>query len=365
MRNAVLKLHLWVGITAAVLLFLTGVSGALLVFENEIDAALNPRMNRVTPQGEALSLTAAKAALEKAFPGYRAVSFDMPQKAEQSAGAYMAPQNGRGFAVAYNQYTGEVLGKVDNGRFTRKLHTFHTQFLAGPPGSDVVGWIAAILFFLALSGIYLWWPRKHVGVLWGSTGTKFHFDLHNTVGILSSLVLLIFAGTGIVLHWEQEAGRLATQMTGAPFRPDVPKINAPQGSLPMSPDQLLTIGRHEAPGAVATRVDLPDDEGDAALVVLKYPEDRTPAGRTRIFINPYAGNVVAKTDSRTTPTAMTFVGRVNRELHTGDVYGWPTRLLAFLFSLMLPVLAVTGPMLWWYRRKAAQRVTGKPTVVAA
>ena len=43
-----------------------------------------------------------------------------------------------------------------------------------------------------------------------------------------------------------------------------------------------------------------------------------------------------------------------RELHTGDLWGWPTRTLAFLFSVTLPVVALSGPLLWWKgRRKGA------------
>ena len=42
----------------------------------------------------------------------------------------------------------------------------------------------------------------------------------------------------------------------------------------------------------------------------------------------------------------------NRELHTGDIFNLPTRILAAFFSLMLPILAITGPLIWWNRRRA-------------
>ena len=353
MRNAVLKLHLWVGLAAGLLLLGAAVSGALLVFEQKIDDALNPGLAKVQPHGEALNLTQAKAAIERAYPNYAVVAFDIPETPDHSAGAYLEDKGGKSLDVAYNPYTGEVLGIVDDNRFTRKLHGFHTHLLAGEFGSDVMGLGAALLSFLGVSGIYLWWPKKKVGIDWASSGAKFHFDLHNTVGILSSLVLLLFAFTGLLVHFERQVDNWASHVSHTPLHPRVPPIEAPRYGEPMmDPAHLLKIAQEAAPGAKATGFDLPDRSGDAALVLLKYPEDHTPAGRTRVYLDPYRGTIVAALDSRKFPPAVTYAARLNREIHTGDIYGWPTRIAASFFSLMLAVLAISGPMLWWYRRPA-------------
>ena len=367
MRNALLKLHLWIGITASILLFVIGVTGGLLVFEDQIDAALDPHTFRVQPRDKALSLEEARLALERVYPGDRVLRFDIPQHPDRSAGAYLSPKSGAGFNVAYNQYTGEVLGKIENGRFTRKLHNLHTQLLAGKTGSEFIGWGAVLLLFLGFSGVYLWWPRKRVGIDWSSSGTKFQFDLHNTVGILSSIALLCFAITGVVVHWEGAAGRLASKLSGVPLRPQVPRINVPprgeEGRL--TPDELVAMAMHAAPGAAPTAIDLAEDPSDPALVLLKYPEDQTPAGRTRVYLDPYTGQVAAATDARKVPMAVKYATRLNREIHTGDVYGWPTKLLASFFSLMLPILTISGPLLWWHRRAAVRRPLRKRSEVAA
>ena len=49
MRKLLLKLHLWMGSLAAVFLLLLGVTGSLLIFEDPIDHALNPRLSYVQP----------------------------------------------------------------------------------------------------------------------------------------------------------------------------------------------------------------------------------------------------------------------------------------------------------------------------
>lgn len=366
MRNAILKVHLWVGLAAGLVLLCAGVSGALLVFEQQIDDVLNPRLGKVQPHGEPLTLTESKTALERAYPNYVVTGFDIPETPDHSAGAWLEDRAGHGIGVAYNPYTGQALGTWDDDRFTRKLHAFHTHLLAGEFGSAIMGWSAVLLSILGLSGIYMWWPRKKLGVDWSSTGAKFHYDLHNTVGILSSLVLLLFAFTGMAVHWERQVDQWAGQISHTPRRPRVPPIAPPvPGQTMMEPGQLLKIAENTAPGARATALNLPDTTGDAALVILKYPEDRTPAGRTRIFLDPYRGTVVAATDSRKVPLAMTYASRVNRELHTGDIYGWPTRIIASFFSLMLAVLTISGPMLWWYRWRLRSAASSRARRVAA
>lgn len=46
----------------------------------------------------------------------------------------------------------------------------------------------------------------------------------------------------------------------------------------------------------------------------------------------------------------------NRQYHTGDIFGWPTQMLALVFSLALIVMAITGPMIW-YKRKRTSKTT--------
>ncbi len=99
--------------------------------------------------------------------------------------------------------------------------------------------------------------------------------------------------------------------------------------------------------------------GNPIRIPLRYPEDRTPAGRTTVMIDPYTGKIVFHLDARSGPLGFRYVKLWNREIHTGDIFGWPTRLLAALVSLLLPVLAVTGPLIWWNRRR------NKPSIPAA
>ena len=351
-RKLILNLHLWIGIAAAVLLLLTGGSGALLVCETEIDRALNPKLTTVTPAPTTLSLTELKSALEHQYPGCRVLSFDISDSSDTSYGAYLQPQSGDGMNVAMDQHSGKVLGIWDDNRFTRKLHGFHTHLLAGETGSAVVGWGAVILLSLSITGLILWWRSKIFGINFQTSGPKFQYDLHSTVGVASFAVLMAFALTGVVVHWERDAQRWAHQISQVPA-PRAPQPDpAAQGAVALQPTQLVAIAQAALPGARATVLDLADSATSPVLVIMKFPEDHTPAGRTRIFLDAYSGRVLAVSSSRVVPAAVAYVTRLNREIHTG-ISGWPTRILAAIFSLALPLVAVSGPLLWWQRRQRA------------
>ena len=56
-------------------------------------------------------------------------------------------------------------------------------------------------------------------------------------------------------------------------------------------------------------------------------------------------------NSRTAPLGFKFNQLWIREIHTGDICGWPTRLLACFMSLALPIMVITGTLIWWNRNR--------------
>ena len=354
-RKLLLTLHLWAGLIAALFLIILGVTGSLMVFEDEIDHALNPKLTWVHPSGNRLSLTAMKAAMEKAYPGYTVFGFNIPPREDVAWGASLnKATRGSGLGVAFNQYTGEILGtNADRNEFVGRLHQFHLRLLMGDTGRTIVGWAGPFLLFLSITGLVLWWPRKIVGVNWNSSGTKINFDLHQALGIWSSVFLLLFALTAIVIRWEEEASKFVNAVTNSPELPPFPRPQRPQpGMTPLNPDQLLAIAERAAPGARATFIQL---AGNPVRIPMRYPEDRTPAGRTNIFIDPYTGRIVYHLDARSGPIGFRYVKLWNREIHTGDIFGWPSRIFAAFVSLLLPVMAVTGPLIWWNKHRKRTR----------
>src|SRR5215468_4271212 len=203
MRKLLLQLHLWAGLIAALFLLLLGVSGAIVAFEDEIDRALNAKLSYVQPQGQPLTLEEISAKLTTAHPGAKIEQFGFPERPNYSLSVGLTDAAGKDLDLFVNPYTAEVLGSADQANhFANKVHQFHTHLLVGEIADEITGWSAVFLFVLSITGIILWWPRKLFRLSWGvlrgqGSLKRFNYDLHNLVGVASSILLFIFAWTAI------------------------------------------------------------------------------------------------------------------------------------------------------------------------
>jgi uncharacterized iron-regulated membrane protein len=63
-------------------------------------------------------------------------------------------------------------------------------------------------------------------------------------------------------------------------------------------------------------------------------------------LDQYSGKVLYVKSTRTDELGTTIIN-IKRSVHTGDIFGWPTRLIAFFSCLFLVGQMVTGTIIWW------------------
>ena len=347
---ALLKVHLWVGMAAALFVFALGLSGALLTFEDVIDPALNADAWYVKPQGTPLKLTQITQAIHQAFPQSTVEELVLPQKPDETVKIVVLLSNGREVGIGVNPYTGEIVGRSSDQQFRPMLaiRDFHTHLLIRRRSGHIILTIAACcLLCLAVTGIVLWWPRK-IFRLRGWPSHNVIFDLHQMLGLWSSACVLLFALTGMAIGLEDQVNRWAlasSHMQPIPW----PAAKPPAAGVPpLTPDELLTKAESIAQGARPIGLDF-DSPTDPALVVMKFPEDHL--GRTWVILDRYTGDLLRFDNTRAMPVALKYARLWNQEIHTGEIFGWPTRILASIFSLAVAALAVTGPWIWWNRTR--------------
>jgi uncharacterized iron-regulated membrane protein len=129
---------------------------------------------------------------------------------------------------------------------------------------------------------------------------------------------------------------------------------AAEGASLLDSDQLVSIAEQNAPGAKVTVIQMARGPRTPVRIIMKYPEDHTPAGRTQVFLDAYSGKVRQLIDTRSAPLGFKLMRLWNRQYHTGDIFGWPTQMLALVFSLALVIMAITGPMIWYKRKRTPQ-----------
>lgn len=354
MQRALLVCHRWVALVASIVVVVVALTGSIIVFEGAIDRAHNPRLWSVEPGASVVSLDTMAAHARTAAPGV------------QVGGVSLAPVPSRAYVVQLgalqvfvNPYTGAILGTRTvadwNRTFPRRMHVLHVSLMAGKVGGEIVAAVTAACFLLVLSGAILWWPDKILRVRWSASWKRVAFDLHHLSGIVAAVVILLISASGMAMHYET-IGNLIARMDRIPpeERPDQPP--APPGTPVLSLDSAANTARSTLPGAAVMFVQAPLRGDSPDVVAMRFPEDHTPGGRSRVFIDRYSGEVLLVESTRQAQLG-TKLGNVMRSVHTGDVMGKPTEGIWLLAALALAGQAVTGVLMWWNARNARSAAT--------
>jgi uncharacterized iron-regulated membrane protein len=346
-RPWLLAFHRWAGVLSAAFLVIVAVSGAVLVFEFEIDRVLNPAISYVTPGGRLQAVESLIERVETERPGERVISVRLPGNEGLSYELAL-----RSRLLAYvDPYSGRLLGVRDReDSFARFVHLLHTRFVMGRAGELFVGWLTVLTLLMSATGLVLWWPRRILSMCRRESWRRTNFDLHNVLGFWASLVIVVISLTGVIIAFEPVADPLIARLD--PPGLDVSSLRSGPGSgrTRISVDEALRIARASLPGAFAAVSNVPQSPADIYRVLMKFPEDRTPAGRSRVYIDQYSGAVLHIQNTRTAP-AGTRILNLKRSAHTGDIYGAPTRAVFFIGSLALAGQVVTGVLIWWRPRR--------------
>ena len=349
LRRAFLLAHQWVGLAAAAFLVVIAVSGSTLVFENEIDRALNPTLSYVPNQRDRLS----PLPLEELVSRVNAERPDDPvggvRIADQPDQAYEFSSRLR-HSTFIDPYVGRVLGSRDREKgLARWLHLLHTRFVAGDVGEQMVGWFSVALLGLAVSGLVLWWPRRIVALRASSSWRRAIFDLHNVLGFYSWLVIFAITLSGVLIAFERTTDPVVKRLNDR-LDPPTPQSTPVRGTQRITLDQAIAIGESALPGAFASNINVPANPKAPFRILKKFPEDRTPAGRSRVWVDQFSGAVLLVENTRAAGIG-TRILNLKRSAHTGDIFGPPTQAIYFLVSLGIALQAITGVLIWWNARK--------------
>ena len=350
LRPLLFDIHLWLGLVAGAFIAVLAITGSIMAFETELERALHPHRSYVTPKGERLSLAQITAAVQRAYPNDTIGAFVVSDRPDFS---YIAGLSRADLYV--DPYTGAVLDEVTAPDWLNTIHQLHTHLLLPRRPHDVGGKItssaAVVLLLMVLSGLYLWWPLKRLRISWrGAASRASWFDIHNITGVLALVVLLALTTTGLVIGFEGMTTRLFYKMTDSQPTPrPSPRVAAVPGAVPIGPDSALVLARAALPGTMPFQLNVPGPT-EAYVIRARYPEDRTPGGRSMVVLNPYSGKVLFAEGSRGAPAGARLV-ILNRAIHTGDVWGIPGKLLVSLASLAALAQVFTGLTMWLKRRQ--------------
>lgn len=334
LRRILLWLHRWVGIIAGVFVLAVAVTGGVLVFERTLDRWMNPQLYPKTAGAKHIPIEQALANFRQQHPGERVIGIKLPR---DHADALVLHTGNR--MNHLDPQSGEVLGaRPSREGFFRTVTKLHVNLMSGPTGNTIVVLTTMVILGLALTGLWLWWPLRIGWFRRGVNFRRFNLDLHSVAGLYSSLFLLVIATTGLTLRYLHHEHPRTPQST-----PPVPMRER------ISLDEAISRAEAALPGAQVVSLEMPPPIPRAPFhLQLAFPEDGSPAGRSLVFLDQFSGQVLAVHSARE-GTLLDRYQNLQLSLHTGTVGGWPTLWVAFGVCLALVLQVLSGYVLWWKR----------------
>ena len=371
LRRALFQIHVWVGVVLAVYAIVIGVTGSVLVFSEEIEARLEPRLHRVTPNDSITSLQNVWNEVETEHPDYRALSLELAEDANHTSQFFLAKKQGpldrsAILNVYFNPHTGEILGQHTTVQgplgWARNLHYF---LLAGETGVIVNGWMGLGLLVLCVTGVVIWWPgilrwKRSLVVSWSNNRKRVTWDLHSSVGFWCSAALLIVSFTGVYFTFPMIVGGLTLVAAHSDIQQTVALMQSPK-ALPhakdatrISLDDVIAKGKSELPqGSPLSFVQLPFGP-DTVFTAIQYRQGVAPYSQmASIDIDPYTGKILRHFDTAQYPVGMRIV-QYYHSVHFGSfagkgAVGRVVQCVWVVLGLTPAVLAVTGLLMYWNR----------------
>lgn len=380
-RDLFLQVHLWLGLATGAVIAVVCLTGAILVFEKEIEMGLNPARYYVEPAGERLPLDEVAARVRAELPETRVGVVTVHSDPRR---ALEVGEGGRGGAKAYvNPYTGAVLDpSVRRSEFFRMSFELHRWLLAGDTGKLIVGVSTLLFLVIILSGVVVWWPktrrmlRARLTVQRRAGWKRVNHDLHVSLGIYTAVALFVMAFTGLAWSFEWfNDGIYKITNSPKPSREPV-KSAVVEGAERLPLETAFVAGSTALGPAEFYTLDIPREE-DGAFTVRGLPVDAPHERATdAIHVDQYSGEVV-KADRYAERSLGARARATFYPVHVGSIWGMPTRILFFVACVLGFTFPITGAVIWynkrskrWFGRKprpvrAAPRRTKRETVGAS
>lgn len=375
MKKIFRKIHLWLSVPFGLVITLICFSGAMLVFENEVNEWSRPDLYYVETVKES-SLPMDKL-LEK-------VATTLPDSVSVT-GVSISSDPGRAYQVSLSkprraslyvdQYTGEVKGKSERSGFFMFMFRMHRWLLDSMNlgnegifwGKMIVGVSTLLLVFVLISGIVIWWPRtrKALKNSLKITATKgwrrFWYDLHVAGGMYALIFLLAMALTG--LTWSFPWYRMAFyKIFGVEVQQRVAQGHE-QKSDAQKRDTKPAVHREKKSFAYWQEV-----YDKLSRQNPEYKQISISSGTASVSFNCFGNQRASDRYSFNTDNGeFTETSLYQHQDKSGKIRGWIysihvgnwggmfTRILAFIAALIGAALPLTGYYLWIKKLKTVQK----------
>jgi uncharacterized iron-regulated membrane protein len=342
-RGFIFSIHSVAGLLSGIFILVMSVSGALLVFHEEIDELSYPAIAASDVSG-LLPVDKGYGIVRKYLP-YAQISHCLLADDNRTPLVFTVYdsfyENGtEALQLWFHPQTGEPLSKKGvNTGLTNRIAVLHSSFFLGKIGEWLLGVFAIVFIISIISGFYLY--RKSVlAVLSFKKAIYNRRQIHQLIGVYALVFNLMIAVTGF---WMQRYVFKKDFYTPSNYTP----------VLKTSPDLFFSIDstfmnmKKQYPGFVPAVIYFAQNKKRKTAVYghnISNSFIHSKRYADAIFLD--STGAIANTAFVTEIDADSRYDIINAQVHYGRYGGWPVKILYSIFGLTGGVLSITGFLLW-------------------
>jgi len=360
------QLHGWFSLPIWIMFCFVCLTGTISVISHELTWLTNSAARATNPQNlPEKSVSELFAIVQQTYPSAKintVVAFE-----PYLINAVIFTDSDKPYAVAYvNQYTGEIQEINQSMTFVNFMRSLHGWLLFPWQHNYSVGYylvcaMAIVMLGALITGLIIYknfWRAFLQPKIRVNQGKKTLLtDMHRLAGVWSLWFLILMSLTGlwyllqaILWHADIDIETHAPMVT-------VEQLPITNGDIPKAPISLtdaLKIAEQKFPDFKATYTMLPEHNRDTYKLYgagdfIFY--DQYAYG---VIVNPWTGAIEGER-SPAKMTALQTMSHIADPLHYGTIGGIWTKIIWFVFGVLLTGMSITGFLMWGTRTVKAAR----------
>ncbi|WP_069661297.1 PepSY-associated TM helix domain-containing protein [Arcticibacter eurypsychrophilus] len=350
MKWQLYSIHKWCGLIAGIFILLLGLSGALLVFHNEIDSLEHRAVWQIKNQAP-VSIDKAYRIIQLRFPDYE-TRLTRYSATPGQALVFSIRKKGESRIVISHPSNGSILKQQDkNTTWSTWLLDLHYSLQGGSFGKLAI-FVFGLIFFTSLTtGIFIY--RKNIlKVLIFKAPFKwrpkkaFSSSLHRYVAVWALLLNLLLVVTGLLISFDNLShhGTINT---------------ASSQPVKVSLDSIIRVVTSRYPNFTPTYIRFPKRGGQPLMINGKVK------GAAFYWTQYYNEITVDLVTGKINPLKLTSEGSLKTKIasfvgviHLVEFDSFLMKLLFSFAGLSAPTLTITGFILWKSKKRAVSSTTG-------
>lgn len=393
-RPFLLGIHRYAGLFIAVFLFISGLTGAIISWDHELDEALNPQLFKSSTPGSAQTPLALATQLEKSDPrlmvSWLPLTIEPGHALVLSVEPRINPQTGKTHALDFNQvaldpvtgavqgtrYWGEIsLSRENLLPFLYKLH--YTMHIPDGFGLELgllfMGVIAVVWVIDSFVALWISFPSRRVwkksfAFRFRKGGHALNYDAHRSGGVWIWAVLIVIAVTSVSLNLGPQVMRpivsVFSELHETPFdtrtphaldTPQMPAITR-EAVIASAEAEARQRGWKDPAGGVFMSgmfgiygvgfFQADNSHGDGGL------------GNPWLYFDNVSGVFTGDSVPGTGSAGDIFL-QAQFPLHSGRILGLPGRILISFMGAVVAMLSITGIVIWARKRRRREQPVAK------